>query len=252
MREGLAAVLLCVLAVTAGCSALPGSGDSTAAEEVPGIEDGTLANETALLDAHVENVTEPGYRQAIKRNFTDVYWGETAEVTEEQRTRVAPGATEYRTQLVSNGAVPLRVITWGNESVAVRRGESGGGEPQYQTTEPLAPERLAGREVLEPRLVSAFEVVDVRQREDAPDVVTLEVDGLPENNTVFAGQEAVENVREFSARLVVDTDGRIHSYASAAIYDIDGETAEYEFTFQMVSFEESSVERPEWARESDG
>ena len=253
MREGIAAVLLCVLAVSAGCSALPGGpGGSAAPEAVPGVEDGHLANETALLDAHVENVTETGYAQEIRSNLTDIYQGETIELSQRQRTRVAAGATEYRTQLVSNGGVATRVITWGNESIAVRRGETGGGEPQYQTIEPQDPETLAGRSLLENRLSSEFEVASVEEREDAPDVVTLEVTEIPENNTVFSQQEEVENVREFEARIAVDTRGRIHSYAAAAIYDIGGETAEYEYTFRMTTFEDPGVERPEWAQESDG
>lgn len=252
MRKGIAAVLLCVLAVSAGCSALPGSGGNAAAEAVPGVEDGHLANETALLDAHVENVTETGYAQKIQTNLTDIYQGETIELSQRQRTRVAAGATEYRTQVVSNGGVATRIITWGNESVAFRRGETGGGEPQYQAIEPQDPETLAGRVLLENRLSPEFEVASVEEREDAPDVVTLEVDELPENNTVFSEQEEVEDVRKFEARIAVDTRGRIHSYAAAAVYDIGGETAQYEFTIRMTSFEDPGVQRPEWASESNG
>lgn len=251
MRQGLAAVLLCVLAATAGCSALPGSGGGTGpAEEAPGVEDGQLENESALLDAHVEAVTETGYAQEIRTNVTTVRQGETLDVTQRQRTRVTAGATEYRYQTVTSGGVSTRFIAWGNESIEIRRAEAGGGEPQYQSTEPEDPATLAGRVLLENRLSSEFEVVDVEQRENSPDVVTLQVDALPENNTVFDGQERIENVREFEAELVVDTQGRIHSYAAAAVYDVGNETGEYEFTFQMTSFEDPGVERPEWARES--
>ncbi|WP_254838749.1 hypothetical protein [Natronomonas marina] len=249
MRQGLAAVLLCVLAVSAGCSALPGSGGggTPAAEEVPGIEDGQLENETALLDAHVEAVTETGFAQEIRTNATTVRQGEAIEVSQRQRTRVTAGATEYRYQTVTSGGVATRFIAWGNETIEVRRAEAGGGEPQYQSTDPEDAATLAGRTLLETRLTSAFEVVDVEERENGPDVVTLEVDGLPENNSVFAGQDRIGNVSGFEAELVVDTEGRVHSYAAAAVYDVEGQTGNYEFTFQMTSFEDPGVERPEWA-----
>lgn len=257
MREGLAAVLLCVLLAGAGCSSVPGLGggngaDAATADQVPGVGNGTIENETALLDAHVSTVTESGYVQTLTANLTGAAQGETYPINQRQRTRVAAGATEYRYQLITSGRVSSRFIVWGNESVRYRRGETGGGQPQYQQLEPESPGRLAGRLVLESRLSDEFEVVNVTTREDAPDVVTLEVQGLPADNDVFAGQEQVSNVREFEAQLVVDTRGRIHSYAAAAVYDIEGTTAEYEYRFQMTSFEGPAVERPDWVDEIEG
>ena len=262
MRQGLAAVLLCVLVAGAGGSALPGSGggdatpeetpDGATVSEVPGVEDGRLVDESALLDAHVGTVTGTGYAHTVDTNITDARQDETVEVTQRQRTRVAAGASEYETQLVTSAGVSSRFITWGNESVAIRRGETAGSDPQYQSIPPRDPETLAGRALLERRLSAEFEAVDVQQREDAPNVVTFEVEGLPENNTVFDRQEQISNVREYEAQLVVDTEGRIHSFAAAAVYDIGGETADYEFTYQMTSFEDPGVERPEWAAEGGG
>ncbi|PSQ42401.1 hypothetical protein BRD07_03625 [Halobacteriales archaeon QS_9_68_42] len=250
-----------MLVAGAGCSALPGSGgDATSAEtpdgatvdEVPGVEDGRLTNQSALLGAHVENITETGYAHTVDTNITDARQGETVEVTQRQRTRVAAGAGEYETQLVTDGATASRFITWGNESVAIRRGETAGSDPQYRSIPPRDPETLAGRALLERRLSAEFEAVDVQQREDAPNVVTMEVEGLPEDNAVFDEQAQVSNVREYNAQLVVDTRGRIHSFDAVAVYDIRGESADYEFTFQMISFEDPGIERPEWAAGDDG
>ena len=262
MRQGLAVVVLCVLVAGAGCSALPGfgGGNGTSAgtpegatvDEVPGVEDGRLTNQSALLDAHVENITETGYAHTVDTNVTDARQGETVDLTQRQRTSVAAGAGEYRTQLITDGATSSRFITWGNESVAVRRGETSGGDPQYQSIPPREPDALAGQALLDRRLSTEFEAVDVQQREDAPNVVTMEVGGLPEDNAVFDEQAQVSNVREYNAQLVVDTRGRIHSFDAVAIYDIEGESADYEFTFQMTSFEDPGLERPEWAAEGDG
>lgn len=258
MRHGLAAVLLCVLVAGAGCSSVPGiggngtGGDAEIVNEVPGVGNGTIENETALLEAHVAAVTESGFGQTITANLTGASGGETYRVTQEQRTSVAPGASEYRYQTITNGRTSIRIIAWGNESVAYRRGETGGGQPQYQRIEPQAADTLAGRTVLETRLSDEFEVVNVTEREDAPDVVTLEVEGLPEANTVFEDQQGISNVREFEAQVVVDTEGRVHSYAAAAVYDIEDETAQYEYAFQMTSFEDPGVERPDWVDEIEG
>ena len=262
MRRGLAAVLLCVLVAGAGCSALPGSGggdatpeetlDNATVSEVPGVEDDQLVDESALLDAHVGTVTETGYAHTIDSNITDARRNETVEVTQRQRTRVAAGADEYETQLVTSAGVSSRFVTWGNESVAIRRGETAGGDPQYQSIPPREPATLAGRALLERRLSPEFEAVDVEQREDAPNVVTFEVGGLPADNAVFDRQEQISNVREYEAELVVDTEGRIHSFAAVAVYDIGGESADYDFSYQMTSFEDPGVERPEWAAEGDG
>jgi hypothetical protein len=253
MRDGVAVVLLCVLVAGAGCSALPGSGggsELTAANETPGIEDGTVTNSTLLLDAHVAAVIESGFAQTLSVNFTSARQGETYRVSQRQRTRVAAGATEYRYQTITNAQVSSRVVAWGNDSVEYRRGETGGGSPQYQRADPQPPETLAGEKVLAPRLSSEFEVVAVETRADGPDVVTLELTGLPESNDLFKDQEQVENFREFEATLVVDTDGRIHSYDATAVYDVEGERGEYEYTFRMAGFGDPGVERPDWVDEA--
>lgn len=251
MRQGLSAVLLCLLVAGAGCSAIPGTGggneDVATANDVAGIGNGTLENESALLDAHVDAVTETGFAQEISANLTDAAQGETFEVSQRQRTSVSADAAEYRFQVITNGRISTRVLGWSNGSVELIRAETGGGEPQYQTRDPSSAGTLAGRAALERRLSSEFEVTDVEQRDGQPDIVTLRVDELPEENDVFDQQEEIDTVREFDAELVVDTDGRIHSYAAVGVYDIEGETADYEYNFQMTSFEDPGVEKPEWA-----
>jgi hypothetical protein len=261
MRHGLAAVLLCVLVAGAGCSAIPGTGgngdgigggDAPVSDSVPGVANGSLEDPSALLDAHVAAVTETGYSQSISVNLTDASEGETYAVSQRQRTGVAAGAVEYEYQTITNSQVSSRIQAWGNESVEYQRGETGGGDPQYRRVDSQPPERLAGRAVLDQRLSTDFEVVDVEERDDAPDVVTLEVSGLPEENEAFDGQEQVENLRQFEAQLVVDTEGRVHSYAAAAVYDIEGETADYDYQFQMTGFEDPGVEQPDWIDEAEG
>jgi hypothetical protein len=260
MRRGLAAVLLCVLVFAAGCSAIPiggnggetspggdGSGGSDGtAESVPGVENGSLVNGTALLDTHVRTITETGYAHYIAINGTTVRNGNITDVTQQKRTEVSAGAEEYLTQLIRSGESSERYIVWGNRSVAVRSAEVGGSVPQYQSIPPRSPENLAGRALLDGRLSSEFEVVDVDERADAPNLVTMEVDALPEDNDAFSEQE-VSNIREYEARLVVDTEGRIHGYTETAALETEGERTDYEFRLEMNSFEDPGVERPSWA-----
>jgi hypothetical protein len=167
-------------------------------------------------------------------------------VGQRQQVRVAPDATEYRSRVVVSGNTSGRVLTWGNRTAAVRRVEVGG-DPQYREVQPRPAEQLAGRLLLERRLSEEFEVTDVEERDDGPALVTMEVDALPANNTVFDDQETIENVREFEATLVVDTAGRVRSYTATAVYDLNGQPADYDFSLRMTSFEDPGVERPPWA-----
>ena len=251
MRRSIAAVLLCVLVFAAGCSAIPGTGgddgSSGTAESVPGVEDGRLANGAVLLDTHVEATTATGFTQEISTNATQTIGNETVMVGQRQQVRVAPDATEYRSQVVVSGNTSGRFLTWGNRTVAVQRVEVAGGDPQYREARPRSAEQLAGRLLLEQRLSEEFEVTDVEERDDGPALVTMEVDALPANNTVFDDQESIENVREFEATLVVDTAGRVRSYTATAVYDVDGGPADYDFSLRMTSFEDPGVERPSWA-----
>lgn len=251
MRRSIAAVLLCVLVFAAGCSAIPGTGgdggsDGTA-ESVPGVEDGRLADGTALLDAHVEAATATGFTQEISTNATQTIGNETAVVGQRQQVRVAPDATEYRSRVVVSGNTSGRVLTWGNRSIGVQRVEIAGGDPRYQEVQPRPAEQLAGRLLLERRLSEEFEVTDVEERDDGPTLVTMEVNALPANNTVFDDQETIENVREFEATLVVDTAGRVRSYTATAVYDLNGQPADYDFSLRTTNFEDPGVERPPWA-----
>ena len=258
MRRSVAAVLLCVLVFAAGCSAIPGTGgdggeappgcdgSNGTAESVPGVENGSLVNGTALLDAHVRTITETGYAHYIAINGTTVRNRNVTEVTQQKRTDVSAGAEEYMTQLIRSGELSERYIVWGNRSVAVRSAEVDGSAPQYQSIPPRSPENLAGRALLDGRLSSEFEVVDVDERADAPALVTMEVDALPEDNDLFSEQE-VSNIREYEARLVVDTEGCIHGYTETAALKTEGERTDYEFRLEMNSFEDPGVERPPWA-----
>jgi hypothetical protein len=231
---------LCLLFVLAGCSAFSGP----AAEDTPGIADDQLLDSEALLNAHVEALTETGYRHEVRLNQTQVVDGEAAESTRRQRTSVAPGGEAYLFELINQAEVSSRFVVWGNETVQYQRIEAGGSDPQYRRSEPTSEAQLAGARLLEAHLTAPFEVVEVTERDDAPPLVTLEATSNPTAAGAFPSQAT--NVENYAARLVVDTDGRIYSFRATAEYALDGEAAEYELAFELTDIGDPGVERPDW------
>jgi hypothetical protein len=75
-------------------------------------------------------------------------------------------------------------------------------------------------------------------------LLTLESTGTPESDSAFPPN--VTNIRNYEAELVVDGDGRIRSLSVDVAYDVDGQTADYQFDFELTAMEDLGVERPSW------
>lgn len=245
MRRGFAAVGLCLMLLLSGCSLLPGGAD---AADAPGVEDGKLTDADALLEAHVTTLTESGYSHEVAVNQTRTNAGERIEDTQRQRMRVAPGATEYERQLIYGGGVSSRVVAWGNGSVEYLRIERGE-DVQYRRSSPESPDVMTGARIIEPHLSAPFEVVDTGT-DDGRTLVTLEATGRPDDELAFPS--AAENVGAYDARLVVDTEGRIHRLEASAEYELDGEPADYDLTYELTSTGDQDVSRPGWVESVEG
>lgn len=242
MKRAYGAIALCLLLALAGCSALPGA-SSPASEAPPGVEDEQLNNSTVLLDAHVEAVTESGYSHEVNLSQRRTVDGQTVTVERRQRTTVEADAAEYRYQLINNGRANSRFIVWGNETVEYQRIEAGGRDPQYRRGEPTAAESLAGQPLLEPHLSAPYEVAGTEES-NGTTLTTLSATDRPESDAAFPRNAT--NIREYESELVVDGDGRIRSLSVDVTYDLDGEPADYEFTFELAAGESPDVERPAW------
>lgn len=242
MKRAYAAIALCLLLSLAGCSALPGA-SSSASEAPPGVEDEQLTNSTALLDAHVEAVTASGYSHEVNLTQSRTADGERVTSERRQRTAVEADAAEYRYQLINNGRANSRFIVWGNETVEYQRIEAGGRDPQYRRGEPTASESLAGQPLLEPHLSAPYEVVDTTES-NGTTLTTLSATDRPESEAAFPRNAT--NIREYDSELVVDGDGRIRALSVDVTYDLDGESADYQFTFELTASEDPDVERPAW------
>lgn len=244
MRRGSVTLVLCLLLVTAGCSALPGSGGNGGADgdAPPGVEGGRLADVDALTGAHTTALTQSGYSHDIRVNQTRVVDGEPTETSRAQRTSVAPGAAEYTYQLLNRGEGSSRIIVWGNRTQAYRSIEAGG-QRQVGDAEPASERALAGVGLLAAHLTASYEVAGTRDA-DGTTLTVLEATGRPESDDAFP--QNAEDVRSYESRLVVDPDGRILAFEAAAEYDVQGERAEYEMSFEVAELGDPDVQRPEW------
>lgn len=241
MNRGSAALALCLLVVLSGCSAILGPSGQPA--DVPGVENGTIADSDALLDAHAESLVASGFRHELRLNLSRNASGQTTNVTRIQRTSVAADGTPYRFELVTKGQQASRFVVWGNETTAFRRFEYGGKDPQYGTGTPASSRNLTGVNLITPHLSAPFEVVETTTT-DGSTLVTLESTGKPTSTGAFP--QTAGSVLNYQARLVVDQSGRIHRLDVTAEYTLGNQTAAYDVEFEVTSFENADVEHPSW------
>jgi hypothetical protein len=240
MRTALVTVVLCLSVVLSGCAALSGSSTGT-----PGVEDGELVDSAALLEAHETTLTESGYEHDTVINITETIGEEPVPVERRQRVSVTAGGSQYIAQEITDGAIASRTITWGNDTVAYRSVESGGSQ-RFSEVDPFSAADLSGGSLLESYVSAPFEVVETTER-DGRKLVVLEGTDRPTESGLFPA--GATNVSDYEARLVVDTDGRIHEFTATAEYEIGGETASYEFSYELTALSDPGVERPSWVTE---
>lgn len=248
MRESLAAVALALLLATAGCSVLGGGngGTSLSAEErPPGVaENGTLVDESALLDANTETGVAAGGVWEIRTNATVVQRGQVGRVARHQQTYVEPDATEYGYAL-ENPATSFQA--WGNQSVQVIKANLGG-RTRYRVAGPATNAELAGRPVLARQVHEGALNVTAVNRSGDTTLVTLETTEPPTDSGAFP--DNATDIRDYRATLVVDSSGRVHRFEATATYTIDGEEGSSAFVYELLQADPPSVQRPEWVREA--
>jgi hypothetical protein len=250
-----------VLLVLSGCGGLAGSGPTTTppatpdatAERVPGVSDGRLTDPGRLLAAHESGLVGTGFETDFRVNVTDRFQGEVYDARRRQQTVVEPGAGEYVFRTLSDG---VRFDTWGNRSVSVTRGQAGE-TTRYQVGGPTSTEVLTNRAGLRPFLTATgFEATGVERRGNLT-LVTLVSTGSPDGaETVGVLPANATDLRNYEARAVVDTSGRVLTVEVAADYTLDGEPGSIQLTYEVVRLDRPAVDSPTWAtealREADG
>jgi hypothetical protein len=248
-------VLLAAMLVLSGCAGpfggSSGSGSPTPAAgdvpDVPGVSDGELTNVSALLSAHVSGMTETGYETNVVVNATELLRGERYDARRRQQTLVEPSADEYVYRL-TDFAAGARFDTWGNDSVSVTRARFQN-TTRYQRGSAASPQALTGVRLVQPFLrATEFEVTSVG-RESNRTLVTLTSTGSPGDDLSVVPRNATD-VRNYRARLVVDTTGRILSFEATADYTIGGDEGSMRIVHDVLRTDRPRVERPEWAEEA--
>jgi hypothetical protein len=252
------ALVLAVLLVLSGCGALSGSTPTAtptptaegaaAADAVPGVSAGRLTDVEALLAAHEAALVETGFESDFRVNATERFRGEVYEASRRQRTLVEPGADEYAFRTAQ--ARGVRFDTWGNDSVAVTRGQAGE-TTRYRVGGPTGTGVLTNRAGLRSFLTATgFEVRGTETRSNRT-LVTLVSTGTPDPaSSPGVVPENATDLREYEVRVVVDTDGRVLSFRATAEYTIDGEAGSMTVTYGVIRLDRPAVDRPDWAAET--
>jgi len=165
-----------------------------------------------------------------------------------QRTVAEPGADEYVYRMTQSTGT--RFDTWGNRSVSVVRGRTGE-TTRYQVSGSTGAEVLTNRAGLRPYLTATgFEVEAVEARSNRT-LVTLVSTGTPDPAaSPGVVPDNATDLREYEARLVVDTSGRVLSFEAGAGYTLDGEAGSMSVAYAVVRLDSPAVERPSWAAET--
>lgn len=237
-RRSLILLLVATLAL-AGCTAGPGTPTSTAdgqpAEGAatgapPGVDDGRLANASALLEAHESALAETGFAATVTRSVN----GSRA-----SRYRVVAAADLATYRLSGSNARPdgssVETRLWANETTRFVRYESGG-ETRYRTATRQDDSVNLLYSVGEYLRAGNFTVANGTATDGRTVLVADGYEPLVEGRGPFDGVES------FAARAVVDADGRIHALNASVERAAGSET--YNFTLDRTGV--ASVDRPDW------
>lgn len=218
------------------------------ATETPGIENGTLTNATALVEAHVSALAAVGFETDQRVNGSQSVRGEVLPTARRVRTLSQPGASEYRYRFINRKA-GSRFDFWGNRSVQVVRTYYGGEARSVSVLNQTANvSELARGGVLETYLSASTFTVRSREVHNGTTLVTLTANGTHAPDAV--SPRNATDVRNYTATVVVDTTGRIYSLDVSAEYTHDGEEYELSVRYRLtrIGVEEGDVTRPDWAR----
>lgn len=230
MKRLVACLAVALLAV-AGCTALPGMGADV---HPPGVEDGELANETALLEAHVD---ARGDSYEV-RNVYEETTGDTT-TTDEERIVVADGAVYVERESATNGSTTTTLEAFANDSFAASRIDRGDG-PDFGLGSRYSPggSHGAARQYDLLRLAD-FEMAGTTTQ-DGERVARLRADRFAENASVSADLER--------ATLLVDGDGLVHEL-DYVLSDYAG-TDEFHHTVTLAAEAVDSPPTPDWTADA--
>jgi len=227
----LVACLAVALLAVAGCTALPGMGTDM---DPPGVENGELANETALLEAHVD---ARGDSYEV-RNTYEKAAGDTT-TSDEERIVVADGGVFVERESATNGSATSTLEAFANESFAASRIDRGDG-PDFGLGSRYSPggSHGAARQYDLLRLAD-FQTTGTTTH-DGERVARLRADSFVENATIDANLER--------ATLLVGEDGLVHEL-EYALSDYAG-SDEFQHTVTLAASDVDALPTPDWTADA--
>lgn|GEM_PF-2007785 len=227
----LTACLAVALLAVAGCTALPGTGGDVSP---PGVEDGELANETALLESHVD---ARGDSYEVRNAYEETA-GDTT-TTDEERIVVANSDIFVERESATNGSTTTTLEAFANESFAASRVDRGDG-PDFGVGSRYSPGGTHGAA----RQSDLLRLADFRTAGTATRngerVARLRADSFVENASIDADLE--------SATLLVADDGLVHEleYTLSDYAGID----EFHHAVTLAQTHVDAAPTPDWTADA--
>lgn len=220
-----------VLLAAAGCTALPGVGADV---DPPGVEGGELANETALLESHVD---ERGDSYEVRNVYEETRSDTTT--TDEERIVVADGAVFVERESSTNGSTTTTLEAFANESFAASRIDRGDG-PDFG----LGSRYSAGGSHGAARQYDLLRLADFRTAgtatHDGEPVARLRANSFVENASVDGDLK--------SATLLVGDDGLVHEL-EYTLSDYAG-SDEFHHRVTLAEREVDALPTPDWTADA--
>ena len=227
----LPACLAVALLAVAGCTALPGMGADV---NPPGVEGGELANESTLLESHVD---ERGDSYEVRNVYEETHSDTTT--TDEERIVVADGGVYVERESATNGSTTSTLEAFANESFAASRLDRGDG-PDFGLGSRYSPGGSHGAARQSDLLrLADFQTAGTTTR-DGERVARLRADSFVENASVDADLER--------ATLLVGEDGLVHEL-EYALSDYAG-TDEFQHTVTLAASDVDALPTPDWTADA--
>jgi hypothetical protein len=210
----------------------------------PGVETDGSVDLGRLTEAHRNSLDGAAFTLGLNLSRRLVAAdGNTTRIDAVQRART--DGSQYLTTFRQEGRFVLAQTTWGNDSVAVARVDTGDGV-RYQRAQPdVVQGNLSGVRFARQFAENATYTVAVV----GEDRVVLTADSAAPG---LAGQigTTVTNVTSYDGRLVVDQEGRIRQFDAVVAVELQGGTGTVDATMRLSAVGTTTVERPGWVSEA--
>lgn len=218
--------------------------DGQDVEYPPGLSSEGVANESRLIAAHNERLLQQGFVTTLSTSFTKD--GDRSESSRQYAVAANQSSFRIVSRNASTGDVTLEY--WGNETWAVSRHWEKtltGRILDYDAGESGELFRVSGAEVLEVDLRNAdFNVTDVIERNGTTMFV------LQSNYISYdLGGESQGSDWHYDARMVVDSDGRVHSFESIRRSTVPGDNRTFTNSYQIRTLGDVTPKKPSWIDE---